>query len=1052
MKQNLLLAGLLAWGLSAQAQTLPNAVWTCDFEGATTVADVNGQQIGSGELRVSDDPNFGTYYMNDPEFTGAQHTNYLVITQDGFKRAAEKSDGGVSFAFWVYSTDANEQGPAGFQVDGVDVPYYWYSVLCTAYNSQDSWQTWSWPMLSVNARLWMQINTAGFWDDFPDAENANGVNAVSVDWLKEGGWHHVAMVFENYGAVTKLYVDGKVMNEWNTKADFGGEGNFFTHLYKYDNLYVGGAAQWGWADPDPAFGYDDLSLYATALTADQIELIMDIKHGTLSEEDKIIVARGQLDAAKSELEDYAAAQGDTFKSAGDAVVDWLMEEIGDASDYTSIDDINAAIAKIQEKQNAVVEVVNAYEAAMKKIGYYTDLCNNTNYPGAAAFNEAIATATAAIADPTSVTGVEEGLQPLEAAKVAYLFSQEGDVIDVTRVINDPWFVDESYEPTVDEEGNLVFPEDAASHLSKEGWFMSISENLRGATDCTLYYTNGRTTANLFHSSTVEGGVLDIQQTLAGLPVGYYEVSADMSSSSLPTDNRVYGISGGVTKVSAIPASLAWSGDDTGRANWETLTTDKVYVGESGVLTIGATSTTNGVQYEGWFCVTNFRLMYYGTEYDMSADVAEKTEEARAAIETLTLAGDKANANTELATILAGETSDYEKVSLLTDLIVDVNNRYAQEVAFTALADAKALAEGETDETIKSIYNAAVADIDAALAAEDAVVDVLPDLQALYTAYVAYAATARAAQAWGTAAASSEVASQVASLTGSTEETLAQYQKALIGVMKASITEFEASETNPKDITGIVGNASFDADQYAAWSIDGTFAVQQAEIEFYNNSFDLYQVLTDMPAGTYKLTASGFYRDGNDYAAIRQNYNDGTYVEHANMLLYVKSASFNVAAPFVSIASDSLAVGQEEDSYYYDYYGNQNMVITDFTSLNADADPAIYYPYWMWNAYDMVTNRGLYGGNEVTFVVAEKQDLQIGVAKETTIAYDWSIIDNFHLYYLGQEIPDAVQGVEKAKDVAPAEIYTVSGAKVATLQKGVNIVRLNNGTVKKVLVK
>ena len=41
---------------------------------------------------------------------------------------------------------------------------------------------------------------------------------------------------------------------------------------------------------------------------------------------------------------------------------------------------------------------------------------------------------------------------------------------------------------------------------------------------------------------------------------------------------------------------------------------------------------------------------------------------------------------------------------------------------------------------------------------------------------------------------------------------------------------------------------------------------------------------------------------------------------------------------------------------------------------------------------------------------------------------------------------------KAADTVPQTIYSVDGRKISTAEKGINIVRMNDGTVKKVLVK
>ena len=87
------------------------------------------------------------------------------------------------------------------------------------------------------------------------------------------------------------------------------------------------------------------------------------------------------------------------------------------------------------------------------------------------------------------------------------------------------------------------------------------------------------------------------------------------------------------------------------------------------------------------------------------------------------------------------------------------------------------------------------------------------------------------------------------------------------------------------------------------------------------------------------------------------------------------------------------------------------------------------------------------------------NVPVGIYKFTTIANDWTIFDNFHLYYLGAETPtgiDSPQAVNGGTQVANAEFYNLSGARIATPTKGVNIMRqrMADGTVRtvKVLVK
>ena len=1073
MKKSLLAMGAFAFGVALSAQTLPNPVLSIDFEGIVSAQDLGAEQVGTGMFVQSEDTNFGTYYQNNPEGVIASHQNYLIVPTTAFTDCQAKSKEQFTIAFWMNGYVANEK-------QGTDAAGHYYSTAIAAYSQTDSYKTFSWPMFSARTRRTLQINCAG-WSDYTPEENVNGANVESNEWIwtkqvetgetdAEGNpvlaatsfdenWHYVAITFNGLNA--KYYVDGEIMNEWNATNN---SYYFVQQMGVLNAIYLGDCGPF-WQDKDGAYAYDDIAFYATELTKEQMELIINMKRGQLSDEDKVIVARGQLDATKEELEIFCSELGETYQTISNSVLDWLMEEIGDSEQYASVDEVNAAIAKILARQSEISTIVKAYDAATSLMDYYAALCERTAYAGTNDFKAAIETARTAVANPTETKAIAAALEVLETAKMAYLFTQDGDVKDVTRAINDPWFVNEAYEPVFDEEGNLVYAEDAANHLSKEGWTMSFSENLRGATDCTLYYTNDvqqRTTANLFHSSTAVGGVLDIQQTVSGLKPGFYEVSADMSSTSDATNNHVYAISNGVTKKSGFFSLTggSWTA-------WETLTTDKVLVGEDGVLTIGATSTTDGTQYKGWFCVTNFQLKYYGTEYDMSADVQVKMNEVSTEIELLKLAGDKLAAEAKLKAIADSDASDYDKVSQLASLLLEVKDIYAQEMAFTKVNDMMVLADKNALDQVKTVFKAGVAALENALAAADASVESFAALNSLYAAYVSYAGTVSAAVEWGTDAVAGELDGQLAALDGATAALLTENQMKLVEKMKATITELTASEETPKDITGVIVNASFEGDLKDGWdvSIDGgTSAVSQGEIEFYNNSaFTLSQVIKDMPKGSYRLAASGFYRDGNDYAAIVANQwtklaegSDSTvYDARANVTLYASSASFNCGSKLLSIASDSVAVAATDEDSYKDYYGTTLHILGDFTTNDADAETVVNYPYWMSNAYHMITNLGLYAGNEVNFVISEaKEDIVIGAVKTAHISGDWTILDKFRLYYLGQEIPTDIECV---KDVASEavnaiEYFSLDGVKQTALRKGFNIVKFSDASTKKVFVK
>ena len=941
----------------------------------------------------------------------------------------------------------------------------------------------TWPQ-ALEVRYGGQIhgNANGTWYDnnHNTGTSADGTITYDDDFMKSimqwsiqneekpdfaDNWHYFTTVYTQMDGPTmnyKLYIDGELKIDCNEVLN--DQANLWEGMSGLDRFCIGGNS-FNWSDPDNAYAYDDVAIYADALSEDQIKLIMDLKMGNLTDDVKLILAQNQLEDIMEEANDYSNTLYQAgLETLGDAISDYIMEI--DPSTYTTIEEINKEINNIQAMIDADKDVIAALEIANAKIDYYQTYASSTNFDGIDEFNTALSTATDGLKDVETVEAIDAVIAALESAKITYLFSQKGDIIDVTRVIDNPWFVEEFYEPNVSD-GEIVYDnvDESIKNLKLGKWSMPVPEELKGASDFALYFTNGRTTANLFHSSTVANAVLDVQQTITDLPAGYYELSADMCSTSEATDNHIYAKSGEFTIVSPTvtglptPFNAADKSVSEQAQDWIALTTNKVYVGEDGTLTIGATSTTDGTAYKGWFCVTNFQLKYYGTEYDMSDDVVAKKSDVEALISSLEWKGDIVNANSALDEIINSDDDSYTKLSMLTELENSINIWIAEEEAFATDKSLQVIYEAESNATAKAIYNAAYNYIVEELNSETMTVDNIETLTALYPIYMELASTAISAEEWGTVAATAAAENVINDITGKEgdAEFIASETEKLISIMKSSITEFDASEESPKNITALVGNASFDQDLHDAWTIEGTYSVQQGEIEFFNNSFDFYQVITDLPKGTYKVTAYGFYRDGSDYRAIVDNYwtpatedaedETSVYDTHANMKLYATVGTSTATTDFISIASDSVSYSAEDDDTYYDYYGNANHVSQFYTTNDKEAEPVVYYPYWMWDAYDMITNRGKYADNEVLFVIPEeKGDVTIGVRKDQGILYDWVLVDNFQLFYLGQEIPDAIEEIaqEATEGAEAVAYYTTTGTQVQKPLKGIYIVKYANG--------
>ena len=83
------------------------------------------------------------------------------------------------------------------------------------------------------------------------------------------------------------------------------------------------------------------------------------------------------------------------------------------------------------------------------------------------------------------------------------------------------------------------------------------------------------------------------------------------------------------------------------------------------------------------------------------------------------------------------------------------------------------------------------------------------------------------------------------------------------------------------------------------------------------------------------------------------------------------------------------------------------------------------------------------------------EVKIGLTllDEITVGSCWCPFDDFKLSYLGNgEAPDAVNGIAAKANVAADQIFSIDGRQKSNVTRGINIVRMSDGSVRKVLVK
>ena len=274
-------------------------------------------------------------------------------------------------------------------------------------------------------------------------------------------------------------------------------------------------------------------------------------------------------------------------------------------------------------------------------------------------------------------------------------------------------------------------------------------------------------------------------------------------------------------------------------------------------------------------------------------------------------------------------------------------------------------------------------------------------------------------------------------------TNAEVEQLFIDLKKAfthyvQVDFLSATEEEPGDISAAIYNGTFtDINEVATnvgWTINGNLGLGAGAAEFFNQGFELSQVIYGLAPGYYRLYVNGFYRNGG-YADVETTLNEGGQ-EANNVTLFAGDETTYL----LPISTDMAACTENG-------IGGVNITVGEETfNLPNSMDEAA-------SAFETTKEDGstLYQ-NCLQFEVAEGQEsVTIGLKKEVLVTSDWTMFDTWRLEYLGTTTPTEnpsteVQGVE-AELPAQAVIYNIAGQRVSKATKGIFII---NG--KKVVVK
>jgi len=228
-------------------------IYMYDFEDGTAgTATIKG----SGKVEDSNDPHFGKVFNNNVGGEAQLRTDYLALPEDTIGKVVDAGNKEFSLSMWIKGTDLN----------------YWGALFC-AKNAETPATEW-WPHLNLACNTKGSINCAGWIEVGTNSDENQAI-------VSDGKWHHMAYVVTADDA--NIYLDGKVIQSATAIKVEGDEARLTEGIftdYAKNNLTtvsIGGNSIANWNDNDVLAYFDDIAIYATALTNDDVNAIIKNK-------------------------------------------------------------------------------------------------------------------------------------------------------------------------------------------------------------------------------------------------------------------------------------------------------------------------------------------------------------------------------------------------------------------------------------------------------------------------------------------------------------------------------------------------------------------------------------------------------------------------------------------------------------------------------------------------------------------------------------------------------------------------------------------------------
>jgi hypothetical protein len=212
-----------------------------------------------------------------------------------------------------------------------------------------------------------------------------------------------------------------------------------------------------------------------------------------------------------------------------------------------------------------------------------------------------------------------------------------------------------------------------------------------------------------------------------------------------------------------------------------------------------------------------------------------------------------------------------------------------------------------------------------------------------------------------------------------------------------------------DLTILIQNPNFDDGTIDGWTQEGTYPkFGYGLCEVYEGEFKLYQTLTGLETGVYKIECQAFVRAGSNADAESAYLNDDTSAQKS--YIYGNADRTLIKNLYADQAPAPLFQGYDNGTLQA--YGDWP---SDYQTQSGGGVPnslegASYY-----------FDEGYYK-NEV-YVFVSDGTLELGFVGESAVTYYWTLFDNFKLTYMGADpeyIAPLVQAfVDQANEIVEA---------------------------------